>query len=402
MLTALADIFSPRPNSQAPRRRWLLLRLPRPGPLFRSALCAQEDPVSFGQRQRQGSLEGGRSVSVRAGAPFVSSAHEADQAGMSVCTAVFDIPTSSAASTAASSRTRKATARSSSSFTSSPFTLALLTPSLACSLFLPYYSRGNLQDAINSHALNGTQFNERDMLNLFLGTCYAVRAMHHYRPGATTTYPPTNDASTVEFDVGLEEGGSESTATLVPNGKRPGTGGRGKHRPLAQHDHSDDEEDSDEEAEHHGLRDAKGQERPLMGTIGSLANAVASEEGSSVPGLAGSSSAPITAVLDPQPPPSASGSGAGGEGKGKAQPWAHRDLKPANVMIADDGTPILMDFGSAIPGRVEIPNRSVALAQQDLAAECVPPILTPLRRLTSEKLTSRTMSQTLFDAVPGA
>jgi serine/threonine kinase 16 len=39
-------------------------------------------------------------------------------------------------------------------------------------------------------------------------------------------------------------------------------------------------------------------------------------------------------------------------------------------MISDDGVqPILMDFGSAIPARVPIANRSVALTQQDLAAE---------------------------------
>lgn len=39
-------------------------------------------------------------------------------------------------------------------------------------------------------------------------------------------------------------------------------------------------------------------------------------------------------------------------------------------MLTDDGKrPILMDFGSARPARIDIPNRSVALAQQDYAAE---------------------------------
>lgn len=42
----------------------------------------------------------------------------------------------------------------------------------------------------------------------------------------------------------------------------------------------------------------------------------------------------------------------------------------ANVMISDDGKqPILMDFGSAIPARIPIKNRSAALAEQDRAAE---------------------------------
>jgi serine/threonine kinase 16 len=48
-------------------------------------------------------------------------------------------------------------------------------------LFLPLYSRGNLQDAINSHSLNGSRFSESEMLKLFKGTCEAVRAMHDFR-----------------------------------------------------------------------------------------------------------------------------------------------------------------------------------------------------------------------------
>jgi len=38
-------------------------------------------------------------------------------------------------------------------------------------------------------------------------------------------------------------------------------------------------------------------------------------------------------------------------------------------MIADDGSPIVMDFGSTVKARVEIKNRSQALVQQDIAAE---------------------------------
>ena len=38
-------------------------------------------------------------------------------------------------------------------------------------------------------------------------------------------------------------------------------------------------------------------------------------------------------------------------------------------MIADDGSPVLMDFGSAMKARIKIENRSQALLQQDLAAE---------------------------------
>jgi serine/threonine kinase 16 len=38
-------------------------------------------------------------------------------------------------------------------------------------------------------------------------------------------------------------------------------------------------------------------------------------------------------------------------------------------MISDDGTPILMDFGSTMKARIPVENRSQALLQQDIAAE---------------------------------
>ena len=38
-------------------------------------------------------------------------------------------------------------------------------------------------------------------------------------------------------------------------------------------------------------------------------------------------------------------------------------------MVADDGTPILMDFGSTVKARIKIENRQQALLQQDIAAE---------------------------------
>lgn len=34
--------------------------------------------------------------------------------------------------------------------------------------------------------------------------------------------------------------------------------------------------------------------------------------------------------------------------EGELVPYAHRDIKPANVMLTEDDTPILMDFGSTI------------------------------------------------------
>jgi len=34
--------------------------------------------------------------------------------------------------------------------------------------------------------------------------------------------------------------------------------------------------------------------------------------------------------------------------EGEMVPYAHRDIKPGNIMLADDDSPILMDFGSTI------------------------------------------------------
>lgn len=71
------------------------------------------------------------------------------------------------------------------------------------------------------------------------------------------------------------------------------------------------------------------------------------------------------------------------QGNTELVPYAHRDLKPGyaeygstalglevhyihfrNVMISDDGTPILMDFGSTMKARIPIENRSQAMLQQ--------------------------------------
>lgn len=38
-------------------------------------------------------------------------------------------------------------------------------------------------------------------------------------------------------------------------------------------------------------------------------------------------------------------------------------------MIADNGSAILMDFGSCMKARIKVENRSQALLQQDIAAE---------------------------------
>uniref|UniRef100_A0A2C9K6T6 non-specific serine/threonine protein kinase n=1 Tax=Biomphalaria glabrata TaxID=6526 RepID=A0A2C9K6T6_BIOGL len=50
-------------------------------------------------------------------------------------------------------------------------------------------------------------------------------------------------------------------------------------------------------------------------------------------------------------------------------PYAHRDIKPDNVMTEEDGTPVVMDLGSAAPAQLEIKTAREASSLQDLAAE---------------------------------
>ncbi|XP_059179306.1 serine/threonine-protein kinase 16-like [Physella acuta] len=50
-------------------------------------------------------------------------------------------------------------------------------------------------------------------------------------------------------------------------------------------------------------------------------------------------------------------------------PYAHRDIKPDNVMTQEDGTPVVMDLGSAAPARLFIKTARDASSLQDLAAE---------------------------------
>ena len=57
-------------------------------------------------------------------------------------------------------------------------------------ILLPYYRRGNLQDAINANLVNHTYFPEKRLMILFLGVTRALKAMHQYRvkgaPGGPT------------------------------------------------------------------------------------------------------------------------------------------------------------------------------------------------------------------------
>ncbi|KAJ0421069.1 kinase-like domain-containing protein [Aspergillus carlsbadensis] len=62
-------------------------------------------------------------------------------------------------------------------------------------ILLPYYQRGNLQDAINANLVNHTRFPEKRLVVLILGVAQALRAMHQYRVKSGSA--PTRKAKAV-------------------------------------------------------------------------------------------------------------------------------------------------------------------------------------------------------------
>ncbi|GAA6032893.1 hypothetical protein JCM8097_000035 [Rhodosporidiobolus ruineniae] len=239
-------------------------------------------------------------------------------------------------------------------------------------LFLPYYKNGTVQNIIEKNSITGTPFPEQQMLSLFLGTCHAVRAMHLHRTNASgapaassssssgslssaggkrkprmkngsSTYPPAHAAESTEEDLGL--------------------------------DGSDDE---DEEEASGGLRSG-GEGEALIGGLESARAQLEESEGDE-PGIGEDDGATVLGKVGDGQRATGGTLEEGRREEGGVTPWAHRDIKPANIMLSDASppAPILMDFGSALPARIDIPDRRVALLQQDLAAEhCSMPFRAP-------------------------
>ncbi|KAI5365963.1 putative serine/threonine-protein kinase, active [Septoria linicola] len=173
-------------------------------------------------------------------------------------------------------------------------------------ILLPYYRRGNLQDAINANLVNRARFPERRLMILFLGVCRALKAMHQYKVGgAPGGKASRRKAKNVRQEAAQADREAEEEVTRANQSRR-----------RSQRDADDEDE----------------QEEPLMES-----EVMAAQEGVS---------------------------------EGQTRSYAHRDIKPGNIMIADTGTqPILMDLGSLAPSPTPITSRAMALQVQDQAAE---------------------------------
>ncbi|KAJ6120194.1 hypothetical protein N7523_004474 [Penicillium sp. IBT 18751x] len=79
-------------------------------------------------------------------------------------------------------------------------------------ILLPYYQRGNLQDAINANLVNHTRFPEKRLMMLMLGVANALKAMHQYR--VKSGAPSTRKAKAVRGEA--EEADAERTMQMKP------------------------------------------------------------------------------------------------------------------------------------------------------------------------------------------
>jgi len=177
-------------------------------------------------------------------------------------------------------------------------------------ILLPYYRRGNLQDAINANLVNGTRFGERKLMKIMLGVCKGLRAMHNYHiPGSSNTALRAaqnirSEAARADNEIG--------------------------HRTAATTSSRSDQDDHEE------------QNVPLMpdSAGGEITASQAGRPAGAIHAYAHRDIKPANIMLD--------------------------DPHPSSPQ---DPRPILMDLGSIAPSPIPITSRSAALAVQDQAAE---------------------------------
>ena len=165
--------------------------------------------------------------------------------------------------------------------------------------------RGNLQDAINAHLINGTHFSESEMLRLFRGTCEAVRAMHTFRAPVASSTAQSGPSSSQR---GMER---------IPDSARPRTMQNGNRRggPVSHHD---DDDDDDDELLPHPDGDGDG------------GYSYGDDHGSSVPLVQKHALDEGDVIFDGDESLAHHGTGNGTADSNELEvvPYAHRDIKP--------------------------------------------------------------------------
>ncbi|EXJ80678.1 NAK protein kinase [Capronia epimyces CBS 606.96] len=172
-------------------------------------------------------------------------------------------------------------------------------------ILLPYYRRGNLQDMINANLVNHTRFGERRLMQLILGVCKALKAMHQYRVRNT----PSRSAAKAVRDEAASEDQDAARRKM-----------RAQKRTMTA-----DQTHQDELAEE--------QEAPLM-PDDEVTRAQEGKQPGETRAYAHRDIKPGNIMIDD-----------------------------------DGRTPILMDLGSLAPSPTPITSRSMAIAVQDTAAE---------------------------------
>lgn len=206
-------------------------------------------------------------------------------------------------------------------------------------ILLPYYRRGNLQDAINANLVNHAKFPERRLMVLFLGVAQALKGMHQYRmkgaPGGARSQKQARR---------VREEGEREDKDAARQAKRGGT-------------RIDVEEDVEQQEPLMNGEVTRSQEGVEEGELRAYAHMDVK------PGMYDHSFLPLLSRKShipsfPSPLPMTL----------NRNPM--RKKKTGNIMISDSGTsPILMDLGSLAPIPVHITSRALALQTQDLAAE---------------------------------
>jgi len=87
-------------------------------------------------------------------------------------------------------------------------------------ILLPYFRRGNLQDAINANLVNHTSFPELELLKLFRGVCVALEQLHEHKvaPVSSTrrAAPRMEEEPLMDENAVAAEDEDEEVGQLVP------------------------------------------------------------------------------------------------------------------------------------------------------------------------------------------